>query len=119
MPFFLVNNLLLLNQYPDIQADKEAGRYNFPIAHGTRLSSRVFALFVLATMAVIVACVMTGAFPVLSLIALLPMPLAGFTYVGAMKYGQAIGACPQYLGANVVVAVLTPVLLGVSIILGS
>lgn len=32
VPFFLINNLLLLNQYPDISADASVGRKTFPIA---------------------------------------------------------------------------------------
>ncbi len=118
IPFFLVNNLLLLNQYPDIQADIKVGRNHFPIAYGIQASNRVYGLFVLATIAVIVGAVVSGYFPTLSLIALLPMPLAFYAYSGALKYGQEIGCAPQYLGANVAVAITTPLLLGISILFG-
>ncbi len=118
IPFFLVNNLLLLNQYPDIQADAKVGRNHFPIAYGIETSNRVYGLFVLATIAVIVGAVVSGYFPPLSLIALLPMPLAFYAYSGALKYGKEIGSAPQYMGANVVVAITTPLLLGISILFG-
>jgi len=118
VPFFLVNNLLLLNQYPDIQADADVGRNNFPIAYGTTISNMVYAFFTLATIAVITTCVFMGYFPALSLIALLPMPLAFFSLGGAIMYGETIGDYPQYLGANVAVSTLTPLLLGVSIMIG-
>jgi len=118
VPFFLVNNLLLLNQYPDIQADTRVGRYHFPIAYGTKNSNAVYAVFVLASITVIVASILTGYLPKLSLIALLPMPLALFALKGAIKYADNIGNHPQYLGSNVAVAVLTPLLLGISIIVG-
>ncbi|MDT8281618.1 MAG: prenyltransferase [Gammaproteobacteria bacterium] len=117
IPFFLVNNLLLLNQYPDIQADLNAGRNHFPIAYGVRHSSFVYGLFVLATVLSIIALVVAGYLPILSLIALLPIPLALFSLFGAIKYGETIGSQPQYLGANVAVSILTPFLLGVSLIL--
>src|SRR4030065_881284 len=39
IPFFLVSNLLLLNQFPDVEADKTVGRRHFPILSGRRLSS--------------------------------------------------------------------------------
>ncbi len=55
VPFFLVNNLLLLNQYPDIKADAKAGRYHFPIAYGVKRSNLVYGLFALATAVVIIA----------------------------------------------------------------
>ena len=118
IPFFLVNNLLLLNQYPDIQADAKAGRNHFPIAYGIQASNRVYGFFVLATIAVIVGAVVSGHFPPMSLIALLPMPLAFYAYSGALKYGKEIGSAPQYLGANVVVSITTPLLLGISILFG-
>jgi 1,4-dihydroxy-2-naphthoate octaprenyltransferase len=118
VPFLLVNNLLLLNQYPDIQADANVGRNHFPIAYGVNRSNLIYGIFAFATPAIIVAYVLMEQLPVLSLIALLPMPLAFFALSGAIKYGETIGRFPQYLGANVAVTILTPLLLGVSIILG-
>jgi 1,4-dihydroxy-2-naphthoate octaprenyltransferase len=118
IPFFLVNNLLLLNQYPDIQADSNVGRNTFPIIYGVENSNLVYALFTLAAITVIVISVFIGYFPALSLIALFPMPLAFFSLAGTIKHGGNIGQFPQYLGANVAVAILTPLLLGVSIIFG-
>lgn len=118
VPFFLINNLLLLNQYPDIKADANVGRNHFPIAYGVNSSSLVYGLFSLATILVIIIYVLIGYLPALSLIALLPMPLAFFSLYGAIEHGKAIGDFPQYLGANVAVTMLTPLLLGVSIIIG-
>ena len=118
IPFFLVNNLLLLNQYPDIQADASVGRNHFPIAYGVSLSNLAYAIFALATAAIIVIYVALDYLPALSFIALLPMPLALFSLYGAIKYRENIGNYPQYLGANVVVTILAPLLLGVSIMIG-
>jgi 1,4-dihydroxy-2-naphthoate octaprenyltransferase len=118
IPFFLVNNLLLLNQYPDIQADANAGRNHFPIAYGVNRSTMVYGLFSLATAVTIVVYVITGYLPVLSLIALIPMPLALFSLYGAKKHGAAIGKYPQYLAANVAVTILVTLLLGVSLMVG-
>ena len=118
VPFFLVNNLLLLNQYPDIQADIKVGRNHFPIAYGVNRSTMVYGLFVLATIVTIVAYIVAGYLPVLSLIALIPIPLAIFSLYGAVKHGAAIGNYPQYLAANVAVRTLTTLLLGVSLMAG-
>ncbi|QKI89284.1 prenyltransferase [Thiomicrorhabdus xiamenensis] len=46
--FFLVNNLLLLNQLPDIQADRTVGRTNVWIAYG---NSNAYWLFVFSCLA--------------------------------------------------------------------
>jgi 1,4-dihydroxy-2-naphthoate octaprenyltransferase len=118
VPFFLVNNLLLLNQYPDTQADANVGRNHFPIAYGINRSNIVYGLFALATIAAIIIYVLIGYLPALSLMALLPMPLAFFSLYGAIKYGETIGNYPQYLGANVAVTILIPLILGISIIIG-
>ena len=118
VPFFLVNNLLLLNQYPDIKADASVGRNHFPIAYGVNRSSMIYGLFTLATFSIIITCIMIDLLPILSLIALLPIPLALFSTYGAVKHGTLIGKHPQYLGANVAVTLLTIFLLGLSIILG-
>ena len=117
VPFFLVNNLLLLNQYPDIRADINAGRNHFPIAYGVARSSLVYGLFAVAAVVTIVAYVAAGILPMMSLMALLPMPLAFFALSGAVKYGEALGGQPQYLGANVAVTILTTFLLGLSLII--
>ena len=117
VPFFLVNNLLLLNQFPDIEADKRAGRNHLLIAFGVKRGSQAYGLFALLTIAVIVLSVALGYLPMLSLIALIPMPLAFFSLSGAFKYGADIGKYPQYLAANVVVTLLTTFLLGVSLVI--
>ena len=116
VPFCLVNNLLLLNQYPDIQADSEVGRNNILIARGTRVGNLVYGLFVIIAILAIILLVLAGGLPSLSLVALLPMIFAFYALRGAVKYGDTIGNYPQYLGANVVAAVFTPPLLGLSII---
>jgi len=118
VPFFLVNNLLLLNQYPDIKADANVGRRHFPIVYGVSRSNMVYGLFALVTIAAIVIYILIGYLPALSLIALLPMPLAFFSLYGAIKHGETIGEFPQYLGANVAVTILTPLLLGIALIAG-
>ena len=118
VPFFMVNNLLLLNQYPDIEADSTVGRNHFPIAYGIKRSNMIYGLFILATVVAILACILAGYFPVLSLIAILPVPLALFSLSGAIKHGENIAAYPQYFAANIAVVILTPLLLGISLIYG-
>ncbi|HUW25673.1 MAG TPA: prenyltransferase [Gallionella sp.] len=118
IPFFLINNLLLLNQYPDIKADASVGRYTFPIAFGLKKSNIVYAIFMLTAYSLILLYIIKGYIPNLSAIALIPMIFSVFALIGAVKYTSRIGDFPQYLGANVVAAILTPLLLGISIING-
>lgn len=118
VPFCLINNLLLLNQYPDLRADQEVGRKNLLIAYGAKTSAMVYGSFVIMTIAAVTSFVFSGLLPKLSLIALAPIPLAFLALRGAVKHRDDIGDYPQYLGANAVVAILTPALLGASILIG-
>ena len=118
IPFFLVNNLLLLNQYPDIEADKSIGRNHFPIAYGTRASSYVYGMFFISAYSIILIGIYFGYFPGLSLIALAPAALSIYAFSGALKHADNIGSHTQYLGANVAATLLTPLLLGIAISYG-
>jgi len=73
VPFFVVNNLLLLNQIPDIEADRSVGRNHFPIRYGAESAFNVFRQFNLLAAIVIISGYLTGLFPALVLIALLPL----------------------------------------------
>lgn len=117
LPFYLVNNLLLLNQYPDLQADRQAGRRHFPIRHGLAVSSRVYLGFVLAAMLVIGCGVLVDLFPSSALIALLPASAGLYAYHGAMICAEDLAEEPRFLAANVIAALLTPALLAVTLIL--
>ena len=117
-PFFLVNNLLLLNQYPDIHADARVGRKTFPIVFGVKKSNLIYASFMLAAYALILFYVLKGYIPTLGLIALGPMVLSLFALYGTVKCATKIAEAPQYMAANVAAALLTPLLLGVSIVNG-
>jgi len=116
IPFFLINNLLLLNQYPDIEADKKAGRYHFPIAFGVNKSTLIFAVFHLLSMFTIMFLTYLQQLPRLSMVSLLPSVLAFFTLSGATKHRADIGLYPKYLAANVIATLLIPTLLGITLL---
>jgi len=117
VPFFLINNLLLLNQYPDISADASVGRNTFPIAFGLNKSNLVYTVFFMIAYLLIFMLIVKEYLPMLSIIAVTPIVLSLFALRGAKKHASKIGDYPQYLAANVVAAVLTPLLLGISIII--
>lgn len=116
IPFFLVNNLLLLNQYPDMGADESIGRKTFPIAFGLNKSNVTYAVFMLAAFSVIVGLIVYGTLSYLSFIALIPMAFSLFALYGAIKYSARIGEFPQFLAANVAATILTPLLLAISML---
>jgi len=118
VPFFLVNDLLLLNQFPDVEADRSAGRRNLPITIGRRRSSLVYGAFILGAFASIVAGVALGLLPVMTLIGLGALVVAVPAAVGARRHADELDALTPYLGLNVVTNLLTPVLVAVGLMVG-
>lgn len=111
LPFLLTNNLLLLNQYPDLDADRQVGRRHFAIAYGLQQANRAYLLSVVLAAALLLWGSYRHLLPEWALLALLPLPLAGFAWRGARRHGADIGGHPQYLAANVAVSLLSPALL--------
>ncbi|MFT7229186.1 MAG: 1,4-dihydroxy-2-naphthoate octaprenyltransferase [Methylophilaceae bacterium] len=119
IPFSLINNLLLLNQYPDIQANASNGRRTFPIAYGIPLSNMVYALFTICSFGLMAIYIDDGMLPRLNMIAICPIILALCTlFSGTVKHTDKIGLHPQYIVANVASALLTPLLLAIAITYG-
>jgi 1,4-dihydroxy-2-naphthoate octaprenyltransferase len=112
----LVHNLLLLNEFPDAEADKKAGRKTLPIVIG---KPRAWIFYSIMTMAVylwIVGWVVVGKMPVFSLLALLTLPFAIKAIVSARKHGE-MSQLMSAMANNVLVVLLTQFLLGIGYIL--
>ena len=116
--FFLTNNLLLLNQFPDIEADKMAGRKHALIVYGPTISAGIFALFWALALLSLVLGVALQLLPDWTLLALLGFIPGAVSISGAFKYGAELGQCPGYLATNVMCALFSPLLLGVGLLLG-
>ena len=118
VPFFLVSNLLLLNQFPDVEADRSVGRKNYPIVIGRRASSLIYGAFQLFAFLSIVFGVILGLLPRASLIGLVALALAIPAAVGAYRYADDVKRLAPYMGLNVVVNIVTPVLVAVGLFVG-
>ena len=114
--FFLTNNLLLLNQFPDINADKQVGRRVLPVVYGRRFSLNIYSLFLLLSSLSIVLAVMTEVLPVGALLGLINVLLAWYLHIGTRKNISDGEGLLRYLGLNVLITLLTPVLMAVGII---
>lgn len=115
VPFFLVSDLLLLNQFPDVEADKGIGRYHFPIAIGRKASVKIYGLFLGGAYLSIIFGYLAGVLPLSSLIALASIALAITTVKGAARHADDTPRLIPYMGRNVVINIVTPVLLAVSL----
>ncbi|MDD3762777.1 MAG: prenyltransferase [Nevskiales bacterium] len=117
VPLFLVSELLLVNQFPDVEADRQVGRHHLPISIGRKASARVFAAFVLAAFAVIGAGLAVGAFPPWAAIGLLPLPAALYLARNVVRQADNQPALVPLLGINVGVILGTILLLSVGLLI--
>lgn len=112
----LVHNLLLLNEFPDTEADRKGGRKTLPITMGKARAGIVYSVLTIVVYLWIIGGVLAGQMPVFSLIALLTLPLAIKAIQGALKPQEMDRLVPA-MANNVLVVLLTQLLLGIGYIL--
>jgi len=121
----LVHNLLLLNEFPDVVADRKAGRKTSPITMSGSGASIFYSVTTVVVYLWIIGWVvaeLTGVvekgMPVFSLIALLTLPLAIKAIRGARRHQEMSQLMPA-MANNVLVVLLTQLLLGIGYILAT
>lgn len=112
----LVHNLLLLNEFPDVEADKSAGRRTLPIVAGKRKAALFYSAMTVLVYAWIIGGVIACKMPAFSLLGLLTLPLAIKAILGSMKYDDASKFVPA-MSSNVQVILITQLLMGIGYIL--
>jgi 1,4-dihydroxy-2-naphthoate octaprenyltransferase len=117
-PLFLVSELLLINQFPDIDADAQVGRRHFPIVIGRSRSARLFAAFLGAAYLAIVGGVLAGVLPRMALLALTTLPIGLLLMIRVPQFAQDTPRLVPYLGANVALIHATLLLLAIGILIG-
>lgn len=118
VPFFLVCNLLLLNQFPDVEPDQSVGRKHLPITIGVRRSSLIYGTFLFLTYISIIAGVQLHCLPRFSLMGLSTIVIAIPACAGAYRHGENIKRLTPYLGLNVIIVIVTPLLVATGLFLG-
>ncbi|NQT31432.1 MAG: prenyltransferase [Deltaproteobacteria bacterium] len=113
----LVLNLLLLNEFPDVEADSKAGRKTMPILIGKTKAWMVYTALTMIVYLWIVGWVFAGKMPAFALIALLTLPFAIKAIRGSRKHEDMNRLVPA-MANNVMVVLLTQFLLGAGFILG-
>lgn len=115
VPFFLVSNLLLLNQFPDLEADRSIGRRHYPVLLGRTASGYIYIAFLISAYLVIGLGVFFGILPRFALLALFTLVLAVQIILNILKNAENIPALMPSLGQNVLVNLITPVLLAIGL----
>lgn len=117
IPFFLVSNLLLLNQFPDVEADRDAGRKHLPIVIGRRASSLLYVGFLLMAYLSLIWGVYNQYLPKASLIGLATAILAVPVSIGSYRYAENVTKLIPSMAINVTINILTPVLVSIGLII--
>jgi 1,4-dihydroxy-2-naphthoate octaprenyltransferase len=112
----LVHNLLFLNEFPDAEADKTAGRKTLPITMGVIGAGIVYTTLTIILYLWIIAWVAAGLMPVFCLIALATLPFAIRAIRGALSYQDESKLMPA-MANNVLLVLLTQLLLGIGYVL--
>ena len=115
VPFFLVSDLLLLNQFPDVEADRGVGRRHFPVLIGRKTSSLIYGAFLAAAYLAIILGVAFRLLPGFCLLGLLGALIAVPAGIQAFRYAEDIGRLVPWMGMNVLLNLATPLLVGLGL----
>lgn len=118
VPFFLVSDLLLLNQFPDVEADRSIGRRHLPIVVGNQASSLIYGVILLLAYLSVAAGVYLDYLPKASLIGLLTVFIAVPAFIGAYRHAEHARRLIPHMGQNVIINIVTPVLVAVGLFIG-
>ncbi len=114
-PGILTALLLLLNEFPDVEADKAGGRNHLVIQFGKRKAAIIYSVGLFLTFLTIILLPIIGVSTYWLYLALIPLPVAIKTSITALNYYNDINKLIPALGGNVIVVLSTDMLLAVSI----
>jgi len=111
----LTSLLLLINEFPDAEADKAGGRNHLVIRLGKKGAAWVYAMGMLTSFAIILVLPLVGLSSYWIYLALFPMPLGIKASITAIKHGDITSKIIPALGTNVITVLATDFLLAIAI----
>lgn len=116
-PGILTALLLLLNEFPDAEADKAGGRRHLVIIFGKKRAAWFYAANMLALFTIIILLPIFGVASYWLYLALLPVPLAIKASAIAIKHGSDLPKLIPALGMNVLVVLGTDLMIAIYVII--
>jgi 1,4-dihydroxy-2-naphthoate octaprenyltransferase len=116
-PGILTALLLLINEFPDMEADKLGGRKHLVIWLGRKKAAYVYLGGMIATFGVIIGAALFNIVSTWFMVALLPMPFAYKASLGAIKHGNNTPKLIPALGMNVLTVLSTDLFIAVAVLL--
>jgi len=116
-PGILTALLLLINEFPDVEADKMGGRKHLVIWLGRKKAAYIYTLGMVATFGVIIGSALFNIVSPWFMLALLPMPLAYKASLGAIRHGHDTPKLVSALGMNVLTVLGTDLFIAVAVMM--
>ena len=113
----LVMNLLLLNEFPDTKADKEAGRRHIPAVLGLKAASRIYTILNSLLYILTVLFIVAEVFPLWELIIFISLPMAINISKGVMENCYNTSKLIPYMAKNIQLLFFVMTLEGIGLIL--
>ena len=110
-----MNNLLLLNQLPDVAADLTVGRKHFAIAYGNQSAIWIYITFNIAAYLSLLMMTFLNILPTSANLAQLGLLLAIPASIQAINYNQQISKLHTAMVCNVAQCLIVPILLAIGI----
>jgi len=118
-PGILTSNLLVLNEFPDREADRKGGRRHWVITLGKKDASYLFVALLTASYLCIIVGVLSKMMPVLTLIGLGTIGFGWKAAKGALKYYDNTEKLVPVLGMNVITILGTQALLTIGYVIAA
>lgn len=115
LPLFMVSDLLLINQFPDREADRWAGRNHLLLVWGGPAGVAVYGFFLVAAYVSVVVAVIFKVLPPMGLLSLGTIPVAALAYRGLHRHQDAVPALVPHMAQHVALTLVTPLLLALGI----
>lgn len=116
-PGILTALLLLINEFPDMEADRAGGRRHLVIVLGRKKAAYLYAFGMFLTFGTILILPLVGLASAWIYLALIPMPLGIRSSITAIRHGDDMHKMVPALGTNVITVLGTDLLLAVGIII--
>ena len=111
--------LLILNEFPDLEADRAGGRRNIPIMLGLNGASKIYSVVVASAYVWLLVLVVARILPVYALLAFITLPIAVRAITLVLRDYQNDQKLMKALGLNVIVVLAVPFLVALGTIIGS
>lgn len=113
----LTFNLLLLNEFPDTEADRSGGRRNLVLLFGIGKAAWLYTILNVTVYLMILLFAIIGTIPALSALGLLTVPLAYQAASSALHWTESTNVFANGLRNNVMVVLITQVLVVVGMVM--